>query len=114
MSWLRRKSRGAPARQAHPDPLAEAELQRIISLQKAICRKEEQLGKDQDDIDHLRRAVRKNPGSDYTRRRHYQIADLQKEMAGLEKEITSLHDQIAERLGALNENDASYLNPGKK
>jgi hypothetical protein len=103
-----RRHRG-PQRQPHPDPAMEAVLQRILTLQHEVARKEALLDRDHRDIRRLRDKVRRRTGSlsRYDWERH--AANLQDEAEDLEDEIRDLHDEIKKRIAQLDPNDLSYL-----
>jgi uncharacterized coiled-coil DUF342 family protein len=104
-----RSRREPAARRPHPDPRVEAELQRILSLRKAITRKEDLAGRNHQQITALRQTVAKHPTWDGTRQRHEQIDALLNETDDLDGEITELHDEIAKRITALSDTDVAYL-----
>jgi predicted nucleic acid-binding Zn-ribbon protein len=99
----------APERQPHPDARVEAEFQRILSLRKAVARKEEQLSQNQANIAHIRNMTTRHPGYDGHALRLRQIEALQREIPGLEAEVVRLHDEIAERIAAITDTDLAYL-----
>ena len=112
MSLFRRTAPAPPARRPHPDPRVEAELQRIISLRKAIARKEADLGQIQAMVAKLRDSARQNPNTDTTcgeGGRLDQIRDYQRETEDLEAGVAGLHDEIAKRITALSDTDIAYL-----
>jgi len=105
-----RRNNPTPAeREPHPDPAVETKLQRIITLQRAVARKEALLDQDQRDIASLRSKVLRQPGSWHLRDWQAHIAALEEEMNGLEEEIRQLHDEIGERVAALDAMDVAYL-----
>lgn len=112
MSLFRRAAPVPAERRPHPDPRVEAELQRIISLRKAIARKEADLDQIQVMVAKLRHDAKNAPnlGSTYGKGgRLEQIRDYQQETEDLEAEVTGLHDEIAKRITALSDTDVAYL-----
>ena len=97
-------------RRPHPDARIEAELQRILSLQKAILRKDELLAADHQQIADLRHTVTRHPTWDGDLSRRERIAELLAEADDLEAEVAKLHDDIAARISALSDTDLAYLN----
>jgi hypothetical protein len=106
MSPLRRQPPPQPQRTPHPDSRVEAELQRVLSIQRAIGRIERRI----EDIRVQRlileelAARRYNGGSTH-------IADelarqsgiLREERDALEAELPLMHDEIAKRLAELGD-----------
>lgn len=108
MSWLRRQPPPPPPpqRKPHPDSRVEAELQRVLSLQRAIERTERRI----EDIRGQRLSLeelaerRYSGGStvianNLTR----QSATLREERDALEAQLPLLHDEIAKRLAELGD-----------
>jgi chromosome segregation ATPase len=106
-SMFRRKA--APPRLPHPDPRVEAELQRIISLRRALDRREAQLDADTDSVRILRRRLRRDADAGEVPQWQQQIADLREEIERLEAEVAGLHDQVEKRIGTLDDTDLTYL-----
>ena len=110
MRILRKRSpEPPPQRRPHPDARIETELQRILSLRKAIARKEALLDGDQAQLATLRATVAKHPTWDGHYLRQRQIETLLAEIAPLEAEVAKLHDEIAERVGRIDDADLTYL-----
>ena len=109
MSLFRRAAPAPPPRRPHPDPRVEAELQRIISLRKAIARKEDLAARNHDQIAALRETVAKHPTWSGHLDRQEQIVTLLEETGDLDAEVTGLHDEIAKRITALSDTDIAYL-----
>lgn len=108
MRPFRRRGR-VPPRQPHPDARIEAELQRVISLRRAVARKETLLDKDHRDIGVMRRKLRHDGASGSAPMWAAHAEELQSEAAGLEAEIAKLHDEIAERISRLDDSDLAWL-----
>jgi transposase len=87
----------------------EAELQRIISLRRALTRRETQLDANSDDVRILRRRLRRDADAGEAPKWQQQITDLRDEMERLEAEVAGLHDQVEKRIGGLNDTDLTYL-----
>jgi Mg2+ and Co2+ transporter CorA len=104
-----RRRKEQPARNPHPDARIEAELQRIISLRKAVTRKEELLASDHEQIAGMRERVSRRPTWDAAQPVKQQIADLLAETQTLELQITQLHDDIAARIAKLDDADLAWL-----
>lgn len=109
MSLLRRTPPpppGPPQRKPHPDSRVEAELQRVMSLQRAIGRAERRI----EDIRVLRLSLEKRAerrydsgsaatGDDLAR----QSASLREERDALEAQLPAMHDEIAKCLAELGD-----------
>jgi hypothetical protein len=116
MSWLRRQTPPPPApeRTPHPDSRVEAELQRVLSMQRAAERIERRL----DDIRGRRSELedsasrRANSGSSsIAKRLMEQSAELRKERDDLEAQLPAMHDEISRRLAALGEDALMLYGP---
>jgi Mg2+ and Co2+ transporter CorA len=94
-----RRRKEQHARNPHPDARIEAELQRIISLRKAVTRKEELLASDHEQIAGMRERVSRRPTWDAA----------QPVTQTLELQITQLHDDIAARIAKLDDADLAWL-----
>jgi hypothetical protein len=102
--------RRAPVpREPHPDPRIEAELQRVISLRKAVARKEAQLDANDRNLRRVRATMRANSGSENNGRRADEADAIRQDSAGLEAEIMALHDEIAARIGKMDDADLAWL-----
>jgi hypothetical protein len=106
---MRRKAAGIQPRKPHPDAVIEAELQRIISLRRAVERKEALLGHDAEDLRKIREVMRRNAGSEFNPGRKIDTDVLIAEMAALEAEVVKLHDEIAARMSAIHDSDLAWL-----
>ena len=109
MSLLRRRPEEPPPRRPHPDARTEAELQRIISLRRAVTRKEAQLDANDGNLKSIRNTMRANSGSAYNTSRAREADALQRESAQLGAEVIKLHDEIAERVGRIDDADLAWL-----
>lgn len=116
MSWLRGQppSRALPGRTPHPDSRVEAELQRILSMQRAAERAERRL----EDIRAQRAglessAARRNNSGEGAIARHLlsQSEGLRAEAVTLEAGLPALHDEIAVRLADLGEDALMLYGP---
>ena len=109
------RRRRQPVREPHPDPRVETELQRIISLRAAVTRKEQVATATAGEVakaEHESARISfhgKTDCASYANR----AKDLRATADRTETEITQLHDEIAKRIAALNDDDLSYLEPGK-
>lgn len=104
-----RRRKEQPVRKPHPDARIEAELQRIISLRKAVTRKEELLARDHQQIAGMRERLSRRPTWDAAKPVKQQIADLLEETQTLELQVAQLHDDIADRIGKLDDTDLAWL-----
>lgn len=113
MSWLRRQPPPSPApqRTPHPDSRVEAELQRVLSGQRAARRAEERL-RDITRTQHLidlKRERGVGPGrADHLRQ---QARELREERDELERALAALHDEISGRLAALGDDALMLYGP---
>jgi hypothetical protein len=101
--------RKPPPRKPHPDAQVESELQRILSLRRAIGRKESLIRQDAEDLRKIRTVIRRYAGADFNRARKADADVLVGEMASLEAEVTKLHDEIAARVSTLHDSDLAWL-----
>ena len=110
MAW-RLRSRTEKSRQPHPDPVVEAQLQRILSLRKLVALKEELAARDYREIRQLRRKFRKRIiiDSDAAQACLKQADALKQEVQVLADEIARAHDEIAALARELNETDLAWL-----
>src|SRR5262249_16355033 len=106
---LTRRRRDLAPRKPHPDPRTEAELQRIISLQNAITRKEAALDGDHADLRKLDRTIARHPTWDGHNKRIKQAQAIRDRIGGLEQEISPLRADIAKRTAALSDTALAYL-----
>jgi predicted nucleic acid-binding Zn-ribbon protein len=98
-------------REPAPDSRVEAELQRVLALQRAVERTEGRLADirvQQDKVDYDRRNNASYPGM--IKALTQQAEDLREERTALESSLQPWHEEIATRLAALG-NDALYLYP---
>ena len=109
MSLFRRRREQASPRQPHPDARVEAELQRILSLRAVIARKEALLASDHVQVTDLRRKVFLHPNWDDAPAWRTMIAALQEEAEQVEAEVAKLHDEIATRIGKIDDSDLAWL-----
>ena len=103
----RRKT--GPAREPHPDPRIEAQLQRILSERRMIAGKEELIERDRAEIAMLRAVITKHPNWDGLKRRQDQVAVLLAEIHATEAEILRLHDEIEARIDKISDPDLTAL-----
>jgi predicted nucleic acid-binding Zn-ribbon protein len=113
VSWFRKPPppRELPARVPHPDGQVEAELQRVMALQRQVARIETRLAdiRDQRLVLEASAHARDNNGSwSEAQRLLAQSAALREERDALEAELAPLHDEISKRLADLGE-DALLL-----
>lgn len=109
MTWFRRKP---PARQPHPDARIEAELQRVLALQRSAARTEAVIDRLNSEAGKMDTYARKHPhlyGS--AEGSSARAQELRDEAAEQEERVAKLHDEIAKRLEALGE-DALWLGGG--
>jgi hypothetical protein len=105
-----RRHREPPSRRPHPDPAVETELQRIISLQRAAARKEDEMDQLQGNINMLNTAMRRDPGAfDSNNDRRKQLSLHKSRISELEADVFRIHDEIASRLRPISEDDRAYL-----
>lgn len=107
--WGKRKTPPVPGRHPHPDARVEAELQRILALQRAVGRQEQLIEQNLDEIRALR--VRARTTGYRTDGREFEklARGLVAENAEVEAAIGDLHNQIDERVTKLTETDLAYL-----
>jgi hypothetical protein len=107
MSWFRRTS---PLRQPHPDGGVEAELQRVIGLQRAVARTEariEDIRRAQVKLDHdIRSSARDYMVNSSILERQAKV--LREEREALEAQVRGTQEEVSRRLAALG-TDASLL-----
>lgn len=110
MTW-RLRPRPEKSRQPHPDPVVEAQLQRILSLRNLVALKEELAARDYKEIRLLRRKFRKRIiiDGDAAQACLRQADALQAEVKVLADEIVRAHDEIAALTRELNETDLAWL-----
>ena len=99
-----------PERTPHPDSRVEAELQRVLSMQRTAARTEARLGAvtlAQAKLDERRRAYA-DDGKSVNDQLARQARELRDERRELEASLGPLHDEIAARLAALGD-DALML-----
>lgn len=109
MSWFRRKP---PARQPHPDSRIEAELQRVLALQRAAARTEAVVAGLNSEAAKMDAFARRNAHSyDAAGYSSVRARELRNQAAEQEERVSKLHDEIAKRLEALGE-DALWLGGG--
>jgi predicted nucleic acid-binding Zn-ribbon protein len=104
-----RKVPSAPDRRPHPDARVEAELQRIVTLRRAVSRQERLIEQNLQQIDALRDKARNNAAYIAGENAERMAKALVKENSGLETEISNLHDRIDERIAKLTDTDLAYL-----
>lgn len=112
MSILGRRKNPGPQREPHPDPRVEAQLQRVISAQAAIARKNlaadaamQQAAKAATESGRVSAHGKSNCNA-YAA----QAAALMRSAAMLEEEIAEEHDEIAKIMEGLGD-DALFLVP---
>jgi hypothetical protein len=71
------------------------------------------LAADHEQVAALRATVAKHPGWDNTAGRKEQIAHLLEEMQPLDAEVVKLHDEIAARIGKIDDSDLAWLEGGQ-
>ena len=103
------RQRSVPAREPHPDPRIEAQLQRILSIRTMSAGKEALIVRDRAEVAALRATIAKHPTWDGLTRRQDQVVVLLKEVAGVEAEILKLHDEIEARLSQISDVDLTAL-----
>lgn len=106
-----RKASAPQQRRPHPDARIEAEMQRIISLRRAIARKETQLDENDNNLRRICKEMRINSGSAHNPERAAEADNIRSDSASLEAEVAKLHDEIAERIGRLEDTDLAWLDP---
>jgi predicted nucleic acid-binding Zn-ribbon protein len=109
VSWFRKPPPPAlPARVPHPDGRVEAELQRVMALQRQVARTEARVGDINRELNLLAQKIRVNYGSSGMHDLTSLSATLREERDALEAELAPLHDEISKRLADLGE-DALLL-----
>jgi seryl-tRNA synthetase len=108
VSWFRRVPQ-APPRQPHPDGRTEAELQRVLALQRAAQRTEDRIEDIRGEQKRLGTSIRKAAGSEYTSTDlREQARVLRGERRDLEAQVAWMHAEITRRLAELGDG-AVYL-----
>ena len=100
-----------PPRRPHPDARIEAELQRIISLRSSIARQEEaaaHAAAEAERADREAGRVEKH-GTQHADGYAQRAQEFRAIAAQAEAEITAMHDKIANRIAALNDDDLLWL-----
>jgi hypothetical protein len=104
--WFRKPP--PPARVPHPDGQVEAELQRVMALQRAGRRRESRVEDINRELRLLAQKIRSSYGSSGIHDLTSLSATLREERDALEAELAPLHDEISKRLADLGE-DALLL-----
>ena len=109
MNWFRRKP-AVPPRQPHPDGRIEAELQRVIALQRSVQRTEARIEDIRGAQARVDTDVRMSAGDTYmsTSDLVKQATVLREERRELEERVAAVHDEISRRLTELGDG-AVYL-----
>ena len=97
------------AREPHPDPRIEAELQRILSLRLMISGKEALIVRDHEQVASLRARLARHPHWNAASYQREQVDRLLEEIGGIEAEILTLHDEIKARLDLISDVDLTAL-----
>jgi predicted nucleic acid-binding Zn-ribbon protein len=109
MSWFRKPSPPAlPVRVPHPDGRVEAELQRVMAMQRTALRAESRVGDINQELRLLAQKIRANYGSRGMHDLTGLSSALREERDALEAGLAPLHDEISKRLADLGE-DALLL-----
>jgi chromosome segregation ATPase len=112
---VRRRRQAQPARQHHPDPAVELQLQQIHGLLARIEQKAGLIGDYRTEIaelhDDIRWLARVRPaGAEAAAKAHdARIARLQQEIRGIDSEVDTAREQIAKLQHDMNPNDLAYL-----
>ena len=108
---LKRRPRPSPAREPHPDPRVEVQLQQILSLRRSADRNERLLDGHHDNHARLAATVAKHPTWDGHRQRLAEIDRLNGEIARLNLETAELHAQAQELCAKVGGDDLMWLEP---
>jgi hypothetical protein len=99
-----RNTQPPPAeRKPHPDSRVEAELQRVLALQRAITRTEARLKNVRDAQWRVDEDLREYAGQSPVQDLAKQAGELRKERADLEASLLPMHEEIARRLADLGD-----------
>jgi Mg2+ and Co2+ transporter CorA len=105
----RKTSRQAPRREQHPDPIIEAQLQRILAMQAGVGRLTDLTGQYRKEIGNLHYTAQEETSTKRIAMYLEEAATLHTRILETEESISQTSKQIAELTAELSETELSYL-----
>lgn len=98
-------------RTPHPNPAVEAQLQRILSAQAAIRRRQAEADAHAAQLAAAAEQTRRRPGWTKTARMEDDAVRVRAQLADLEAQIGALHDEVGAQMDKIGPDDLAYLVP---